>query len=161
MKTFLQSIILSCVLISGITTAASKAPELNLSDTNGKMVQLANYQGKVVYLDFWATWCVPCRKSFPWMNDMLSQYQSQGLEIIAVSLDEKRKMVENFLKKFPANFTIALDPEGKTADLYKVRGMPSSYIIDRQGNIVETHMGFRKKDKEKLELLLKEALKAS
>ncbi len=137
------------------------APTFELAGLNKDMIRLSHYEGKVVYLDFWATWCVPCRKSFPWMNDLLKKYQSQGLEIIAVSLDEKQKMVENFLKRYPANFTIALDPTGKSADLYKVRGMPSSYIIDRNGNIVETHMGFRTKDKARLEGLIETALASS
>lgn len=137
------------------------APKFELAGLNADMIQLSNYRGKVVYLDFWATWCVPCRKSFPWMNELLEKYQSQGLEIIAVSLDEKQKMVENFLKRYSANFTIALDPTGESADLYKVRGMPSSYIIDRSGNIVKTHMGFRAKDKARLEELIQATLASS
>jgi len=161
MKKLLFAISLVCLTTLGAAQAENKAPEFQLSGLNSDSIQLSNYKGKVVYLDFWATWCVPCRKSFPWMNAMLEKYQDQGLEIIAISLDDKKKMVETFLKKYPAKFTIALDPKGESGDLYKVRVMPSSYLIDRQGNIVETHMGFRKKDKGKLEEMLQTALSSS
>jgi len=151
------------IFLAALATAKAenKAPDFQISGLNSDLIQLNSLEGKVVYLDFWATWCGPCRKSFPWMNDMLEKYQDEGLEIIAISLDDKRKMVETFLKKFPAKFTIGLDPEGKIGDLYKVRVMPSSYIIDRHGYIVDTHMGFRTKDKEKLEVMLQTALSNS
>ena len=168
----MKKIILIPLLIAGLTTSLitinsalaagnsskNKAPAFTLSGLNTETIKLSNYKGKVVYLDFWATWCGPCRKSFPWMNAMQKKYQSQGLEIIAVSLDAKKKMVETFLKKYPADFTIALDPDGVSGDLYKVRVMPSSYLIDRNGDIIERHMGFRSKDKAKLEEMIKSAL---
>jgi len=158
MNKILFSITLFGLVLSSPVYSENKAPELGLSSIGSGTIQLSNYKGKVIYLDFWATWCVPCRKSFPWMNEMLRKYQAKGLEIIAVSLDEKTKMVETFLKRYPADFTIALDQEGRTADLYQVRVMPSSYIIDREGKIIESHMGFRNKDKAKLESLIQKTL---
>lgn len=150
-------IIISLTMLS-VAQAGNKASDFQLSGLNSDSIQLSNFRGKIVYLDFWATWCVPCRKSFPWMNAMLEKYQDQGLEIIAISLDNKKKMVETFLKKYPAKFTVALDPTGETGDLYKVRVMPSSYLIDGEGNIIDEHMGFRTKDKAKLESMLQNAL---
>jgi len=158
MKKILLKTILFSLITFGTAHAEKKAPDFKLSGLNSDSIQLSDYKGKVVYLDFWATWCVPCRKSFPWMNAMLEKYQNQGLEVIAISLDDKKKMVETFLKKYPAKFTIALDPKGETGDLYKVRVMPSSYLIDGQGNIIDEHMGFRNKDKNKLEEMLQTAL---
>lgn len=137
---------------------AQNAPPFSLPTDTG-VVSLAALKGKVVYVDFWATWCVPCRKSFPWMNEMNAKYKKQGLEIIAISMDSKREKVKKFLEKVPANFTIAYDPEGEIADAYKVQVMPSSFIIDRKGKLIEKHYGFRAKDKPELEKALQAALR--
>ncbi len=99
-------------------------------------------QGKVVYIDFWASWCKPCRESFPWMNDMKAKYQSEGLVIVSVNLDAEKKFATEFLMQIPANFDVIYDPKGITARKLKVKGMPSSYLINRQGQIVSRHSGF-------------------
>ncbi len=147
-----------CLLLLSINVYAEQAPKFSLPSDNG-MVSLTALKGKVVYVDFWATWCGPCRKSFPWMNEMNDKYKKQGLEIIAISMDSKKEKVAKFLEKVPANFTIAYDPEGEVADAYKVQVMPSSYIIDRNGKLIEKHYGFRTKDKSDLEKALQAALK--
>jgi peroxiredoxin len=136
--------------MSVTATSGQKAPDFSLKTDSGT-ITLKELQGKVVYLDFWASWCVPCRKSFPWMNAMHEKYSDKGLVILAINLDKEAKLVAKFLKQYPAKFKIAYDPSGKSAEAYKVLGMPSSYIIDRKGNIVETHVGFREKDKVDLE----------
>ena len=109
-------------------------------------LDLAQYKGKVVYLDFWASWCVPCRHSFPWMNKMHRQLSDKGLVIIAVNLDEERKEADAFLKVIPADFKIIYDPEGELATKHKVKGMPSAYVFDRSGKLVKSHIGFKNKD---------------
>lgn len=109
-------------------------------------LDLAQYKGKVVYLDFWASWCVPCRHSFPWMNDMHKTLADKGLVIIAVNLDGERSEADEFLKAVPASFKIVYDPDGELASQYKVQGMPSSYLFDRSGKMVKTHIGFKNKD---------------
>lgn len=145
------------LLLTVSAVHAEKAPEFNLKTDQGH-ISLSK-QSTVVYVDFWATWCTPCRKSFPWMNEMHNKYKDKGLKIIAVNLDDNSKRAQNFLKKFPADFTIAYDPDGQTADAYKVRVMPSSYLIDAKGNIINKHYGFLNKDKDKLEAEFKKALK--
>lgn len=150
-------LIILLVMLSFSAHAAKKAPDFSLKTTKGK-ISLSELKGKVVYVDFWATWCGPCRKSFPWMNEMRKKYRKQGLRIVAISLDSEKANVAKFLKKIPANFTIAYDPDGKVADKYKVEVMPSSYLIDRKGRIVETHLGFRDKDKQSLEDVIKKHL---
>lgn len=138
-------------------TPKGPAPDFKLASAKG-MVELSKLKGKVVYVDFWASWCTPCRKSFPWLNEINKKYKDQGLEIIGVNLDKSREPIDEFLAKTPAEFTIAYDPSGGAASEYKVMGMPSTYIIDRAGNIAFTHIGFRDKDKDELEGIVKELL---
>ncbi len=105
---------------------------------------IASHKGKVIYLDFWASWCGPCRKSFPWINEMQQQYQQQGLVVISVNVDNQKSLAEEFLKETSANFAVFYDPKGKVARKFKLKGMPSSYLIDRSGKMVGTHVGFSK-----------------
>jgi len=104
--------------------------------------QLENEIGNVVYVDFWASWCIPCRQSFPWLNNLQAQYQRQGLTIISINLDHSRVLADEFLKEIKANFPVIYDPKGLIARKYKLKGMPSSFIIDRTGKIVSAHVGF-------------------
>ncbi|REL28790.1 TlpA family protein disulfide reductase [Thalassotalea euphylliae] len=104
--------------------------------------KLAQHQGQVVYLDFWASWCIPCKASFPWMNAMQAKYQAQGLKIITVNLDADKAHALDFLAEHPADFEVIYDPKGKIARHFNLPGMPSSMIFDRQGKLVATHVGF-------------------
>lgn len=110
---------------------------------NAESFNLSDYKGQVVYLDFWASWCGPCRASFPWMDTMQKRYQSQGLQVIAVNLDQESELAAAFLEQFPVNFPIFYDPEGTLAQQYEVTSMPHSFLIDRNGNLVSSHKGFR------------------
>lgn len=155
MKLFPRAIALVlCISLSMPMLAAPKgqAPDFRLPGVKSE-VKLSAHRGKVVYVDFWASWCGPCRKSFPWMNEMQEKYGKQ-IKIIAVNLDQDRAEADKFLHQNPAKFTIAFDPEGKTAEAYKVKAMPSSYLIDSAGRIVSGHAGFRSQDKEELEKLI-------
>lgn len=136
----------------------TEAPAIKLPAAGGEF-ELAKHRGEVVYLDFWASWCIPCRKSFPWMNEMSAKYKDQGLKVIAVNLDKDKKLADEFLKKVEAHFTIAFDPVGDSARAYKLRGMPSSYLIGRDGNLYASHIGFREKDKPKMEQAIQQLLK--
>jgi len=127
---------------SSLVFADQIAPNFNLETSTGKF-QLADFRGKVVYVDFWASWCAPCRKSFPWLNEMQKKYKDQGLIIIGINVDRERSLAETFLKDTPADFPMAYDPDGELASKYKLVGMPSAYLIDKQGNIMHTHIGFR------------------
>jgi len=104
------------------------------------------YQGSVLYVDFWASWCAPCRASFPFMNQLKAKYAQAGLEIVAVNLDSNRADAERFLKRIPADFKIYFDPEGMVAREFGVKGMPHSFLLNKEGEIIETHIGFRQKD---------------
>ena len=158
MKKIILPIIFTFVLFSQNSMAAfNQAPAIDLPGTDGN-VQLEKYRGKVVYLDFWASWCEPCKKSFPWMRQMKANYADQGFEILAVNLDKDRKLADEFLKAVDVNFTVAFDKTGKTASRYKLKGMPSSYLIDRDGKVHASHVGFRDKDKSDLEQAIKSLL---
>lgn len=109
--------------------------------------QVASHKGKVIYVDFWASWCVPCRKSFPWMNDMQAKYADKNFTILSVNLDAEPDLAETFLKETPAQFPIFYDPKGKVARAFKLKGMPSSFIINKKGKIVSSHVGFTEEKK--------------
>ena len=143
------------ILIAGNATASDKAPDFSLPTDQGT-VSLASLKGKPVYIDFWASWCGPCRKSFPWMADMQAKFKEQGLQVVAINLDSNREAAAEFLKEMPAKFTVAYDPDGKTADAFGVKGMPTSYLVDREGNIKSVHLGFLAKDKPVLEAAMRE-----
>jgi cytochrome c biogenesis protein CcmG, thiol:disulfide interchange protein DsbE len=147
-----------CLLYQfGVQSYAQKAPPFKLKG-DSSTINSASYKGKVIYLDYWASWCVPCRKSFPFMNKMHTQYNKAGLEVIGINLDSNIADAYKFLKKTPAKFTIAYDPDGITPETYKVSVMPTSFLIDKNGNIIVSHRGFKETDKNQLEEKIKQAL---
>ena len=133
------------------------APDFELPGAKGT-VKLADYKGKVVYLDFWASWCVPCRLSFPWMNEMLARYEGNGLRIVGINVDKKADDASKFLDRVPAKFEIAFDAAGATPKKYEVKAMPSSFLIGANGQVVELHQGFADADRAELERKIRQAL---
>jgi thiol-disulfide isomerase/thioredoxin len=121
-------------------------------------LDLQGLRGHVIYLDFWASWCGPCRQSFPWMERMKTAYEAEGLEIIAVNLDPDRAAADKFLAQFHPTFAVRFDPQGELAELYKLHGMPSSVLIDRHGETRFTHVGFRPIDGPAYEAQVRELL---
>jgi thiol-disulfide isomerase/thioredoxin len=111
--------------------------------SNGKAIDIVAYQGKVVLVDFWASWCAPCRKSFPWLNEMQEKYGSQGLIILGVNVDENSQDAKQFLKENPAVFNLIYDPKGQHATYYEIPGMPTTLIFNRQGELHHKHAGFK------------------
>ncbi len=134
------------------------APVFSLPTAAGDTVALDKLRGRVVYVDFWASWCGPCRRSFPWMNEMQQKYAANGLAIVGVNVDKRRPDAERFLQQTPATFTIVYDPAGKTPEAYAVKGMPSSYLIDGTGKVVAVESGFRDEQKAELEARIRALL---
>lgn len=160
LKGLIKNNLVSAVLFSAVISnvaIADKAPDFSLQGDE-TIIKLSSFKGKVIYLDFWASWCVPCRQSFPFMNDMHKKYSADGLKVIAINLDTERDKAARFLKKVPAVFTIAYDPEGKVPELYKLSAVPSFYLINRDGEIVFKHSGFRHSQNEKLESKIRQVL---
>lgn len=147
------------VIVSTYTekSARIKAADFTLT-TQTESLSLAQFRGKVVYLDFWASWCGPCRASFPWMNEMHRKYAKEGLVIIAVNLDKVSSQRDKFLQEFPADFIIAFDQQAKTANDYNISVMPTSILISREGLILDQHVGFSEKKIDRYERSLKKAL---
>jgi cytochrome c biogenesis protein CcmG, thiol:disulfide interchange protein DsbE len=121
-------------------------------------LDLSALRGRVVYLDFWASWCGPCKQSFPWMESLKSAYGGQGLEIVAVNLDTSRADADRFLNQFHPTFDVRFDPKGELAEYYGVQGMPVSILIDRHGVTRFTHVGFRPIDGAAYEAQVRELL---
>lgn len=113
---------------------------------SGLALDLSQYKNKVLLIDFWATWCPPCKQSMPFLNALRNELQEKGFEIIAINVDEKSQDAQDFLDRFPVDYTVAFDPEGLCPARYGVQAMPSSYFIDRQGKVRHIHLGFRQID---------------
>lgn len=145
-------LLLSLSISIGASVAlASPAVQCKPKDlVNDVELDLQTVKSKYIYLDFWASWCEPCRASFPFMNELNSLYKPEQLQVIGISLDEKTEDAQAFLAKLPADFMTLIDKTGKCAEAFSVQGMPSSYILDASGNIVYTHQGFRKTDAQKI-----------
>lgn len=139
------------------TKPAPVAPAFTLPGFNGD-VSLQSLRGKTVLLDFWASWCGPCRQSFPWMNELQKRYGDKGLAIVAVNLDKDREFAKNFLTEVPASFTVVFDPAGKTAESYKVKAMPTTFLVSPDGRLLATHTGFDAKHAPEFEAQIAEAL---
>jgi len=138
--------VLAALLVTPVLGAAPKdAPDITLTDLSGKPIRLGDLRGGVVLLDFWASWCIPCRRSFPEVDALHRELQSKGLTVIAVNVDEQQKNAYMFLEKYPHTMTIAFDPKGAVAQAFDVQAMPSSTIVDRRGRIRFTHEGYTDK----------------
>ncbi|RPI63242.1 MAG: TlpA family protein disulfide reductase [Lysobacterales bacterium] len=115
-------------------------------------------EGSVIWVDFWASWCVPCRRSFPWLNEMQRKYGPEGLQIIGVNLDKDHAAADRFLTEVPADFALRFDPAGALAKQFGVEAMPSSFLIDKDGSVLATHFGFRTADTADYEHAIEAAL---
>ncbi len=123
----------------GLLCLAAASGQASATDS----LDLSAYRGKVVLLDFWASWCEPCRRSFPWLNEMSAKYAAQGLVVIGIKVDRTQADAARFLRDVPASFPIVYDPSGKLATQYDVPGMPSSFVVGPDGAVAARHIGFR------------------
>jgi len=134
LRTFIAWALVS--LCTSTTFNAEASGKASLSEA------LEAHRGKIILLDFWASWCGPCQRSFPWMNKMLTRYEADGLVIVSVNLDKSHEDATNFLEQNNALFEVFFDPLGEGARSYDVRTMPTSFLLDRSGKIVARHRGF-------------------
>jgi thiol-disulfide isomerase/thioredoxin len=150
---FATSVILLTSLAHSAPLASGQpAPAVDLPGipTDGSRISLASLRGKVVYLDFWASWCGPCRVSLPEMNTLRGELVEQGFEVLAINVDEAEEDALLFLEEFPVDYPVLWDPSGDTSQIFGILGMPTAFIIDRSGVVRDVHQGFRKGDMKKI-----------
>ncbi|MDO9105589.1 MAG: TlpA disulfide reductase family protein [Methylovulum sp.] len=153
---------LACTFTVDAADIGEPAPQFTLPTLQqNQPVALTAFSGKVIYLDFWASWCAPCRTSFPLLNALYSKLKAQGFEVIAVNLDEDKAKADQFIKEFPVGFTVLRDSKGEWADSYVVESMPTSFIIDKQGVVQHIHHGFSSADVTGLEQKITQLLSSA
>jgi thiol-disulfide isomerase/thioredoxin len=160
LKPFFRYCLVSLCLASSLGAYAVEvgqpAPVFNLPTLqNNQATDFKKFAGKVVYLDFWASWCMPCRTSFPLLNELQHTLKSDDFAVVAVNLDEDPPKAAQFLQEFKVDFTVLRDASGEWADKYVVESMPTSFIIDRQGVVQHIHHGFTSSDIKDLEAKVK------
>jgi cytochrome c biogenesis protein CcmG, thiol:disulfide interchange protein DsbE len=162
-RTVAAGLSILCVALHINATHAFKlgetVPTLNLPTATAPTIfAFDKPSGKLVYVDFWASWCGPCKQSFPWMNEMHLKYAARGLNIVAINVDARRADAERFLSQLPVKFTVAFDPNGDTPRQFAIPSMPSSYLINSDGKVIFIHSGFRESDRAMLENAIISAL---
>src|ERR1051325_2865038 len=150
-KGMFKGLALAAVCVSAALAASSSsgpAPGFKLSGRGGKTIDLAQYKGQVVMINFWATWCGPCRQEMPLLQDIYAKYKPMGFTLIGVNVEPSTGDPEGWLSKLPkpVTFPVAFDVDSKVSSLYKVKGMPTTVFIDRKGNVREVHKSYRPGD---------------
>jgi peroxiredoxin len=142
--------LIAAALMSTLAGAAGQAtapaPAFTLPQRGGSTLALESLKGKVVMLNFWASWCGPCRQEMPLLEDMYKRYGKQGFTLLGVNVEAETADAEKVLKTIPVSFPILFDKENKVSELYNVSAMPSSVFIDRKGNVRYVHRGFKTGD---------------
>jgi cytochrome c biogenesis protein CcmG/thiol:disulfide interchange protein DsbE len=151
MKGHLISVVLICALAAVPLRAAESAPTSPITTLDGAPLSLDSLKGKVVVLDFWATWCAPCRASFPFLDALQAKYDSRGLRVVGLTLEDNKDAIIEFLQAIPVRFTIARDPSGRAGEAFGVVAMPTTFLLDRDGRVAARFEGGDKRAHEKLE----------
>lgn len=144
--------------ISVALDLGASIPECVLKNiADGSNIQLRQ-SGKVLYIDFWASWCAPCAQSLPFLESLNQEFQNKNFEVIAINLDEVKSDADNFLHQHPLKLTTAINPDGACPNLFQVQAMPSSYLIDRHGKVRHIQLGFNQAEKNQLRQRLEKVL---
>jgi thiol-disulfide isomerase/thioredoxin len=151
----LTALVVSVALTASASAAkpGDRAPDFALQTLDGKTVKLSSLRGRVVILDFWASWCVPCKKELPALDALARRWSDGGkpVTVVAVGIDKERGKAEKLLSGLKiSNLTVLLDPDGKTPSAYDVPTMPSSYVIDAKGIIQHVHAGYKPGDEKRI-----------
>jgi thiol-disulfide isomerase/thioredoxin len=122
------------------------APDFVLDSNTGKPVKLSSLKGQVVMINFWATWCGPCRKEMPLLDSIYKQYKDKNFTLLGVNVEPDPKLANDWLKKTPVSFPVLYDVKSDVSDLYKVPGMPTTVFVDKKGNVRVIHRGYKDGD---------------
>lgn len=135
-------LIASSFSIAGIDSG--QAPDFTLKSNSGENLRLAEQRGEVVMLNFWASWCGPCREEMPHLNKLNEEYKDLGFKLLGINVDEKRKDADRAIDRLKVAFPVLFDSDNSVAELFKVDSMPTTIIIDRDGNVQHLHRGYKK-----------------
>lgn len=159
-KFLLRLLIATTLCFSAGTFAASAAPDFSLPGRGGQTVTLSAFRGDVVMINFWASWCKPCRQEMPLLEQIYQRYKNLGFTLVGVNVDEDQKNADLILKNIPVSFPIAYDQQDKVSNKYGLEGMPNTVFVDRNGNIRHVHTGYVPGDEqsydEQIRLLIRE-----
>ncbi len=162
MRTLAVLALVALSLTAALPAAAlernARAPEIGLRDGAGHPVRMADLRGKVVLVDFWASWCAPCRQELPVLERLYARYRDRGFVVVGVNVDRERANMAEFVRRFRLTFPVVHDGEHRVADRYGPRTMPSSYLVDRGGVVRYVHQGFRASDADVIEEHVQELL---
>ena len=167
-KTVLRSwpgMMLACLLAFGFAGAAGAAsmqgpaPDFTLKSLTGKNLKLSEMAGNVVLINFWASWCGPCREEMPLLNDLHNKYAPLGFTVLGVNVEEDARNARGFLKNFPVDFPILLDSNNQVSKQYNVIAMPTTVMVDRDGNVRYLHKGYKSGDEKKYIKMVKKLVR--
>ncbi|MEJ2619521.1 MAG: TlpA disulfide reductase family protein [Candidatus Thiodiazotropha sp.] len=133
-------------LLTGFTLSqadSTAAPDFTLKSRSGENIKLSELRGSVVMVNFWASWCGPCRQEMPLLQQLYDRYQGMGFTLLGVNVDEDPAAAQKMLKEIPVNFPILYDSSNKVSKQYQVKAMPSTFMVDRDGNIRYLHKGYK------------------
>ncbi|MGD8429473.1 MAG: TlpA disulfide reductase family protein [Ectothiorhodospiraceae bacterium] len=150
-----------CTVI-GLASAAEKsypAPDFTLKSNSGENVRLAELRGQVVLVNFWASWCGPCRQEMPALDALHKRYKSLGFTVLGVNIDERQAAAEELLSDIPVSFPVVFDGNSKVSEAYDVSAMPSTFIVDRDGNVRYVHKGYVPGDEDKYQNVVRELIR--
>lgn len=139
--------------------ANQKAPAISLPDGSGKTVSLSDFRGQVVMVNFWASWCQPCRTEMPLIEDLYQKFKKIGFTVLAVNVDEDPANGKKMLKEVPVSFPVVYDSKNTVIQKYGVQAMPSTYMVDRKGTIREVHRGYKPGDEADYEQYIRKLLR--
>ena len=163
-RTWLGFLLVCSLALGGTTlaTAASvkgPAPNFTLKSMNGKNLKLSEMTGNVVLINFWASWCGPCREEMPLLNALHKKYAALGFTVLGVNVEEDATDAKGFLRNFPVDFPILLDNKNKVSKQYDVIAMPTTVVVDRDGNMRYLHKGYKSGDEDKYRKMVKKLVR--
>jgi len=151
--------LLTITSFAGIDQENKNAPDFTLKSSGGPNVKLSELRGRVVLVNFWATWCTPCKNELPYFNTLYQRYRNVGLEILGVNIDKVPSHASQMGAALGLSFPVLLDPSGKTSDLYRIRSMPTTFVVAKDGTLRHVHWGFGPDDPPRYEAEIHALLK--
>jgi len=143
MKNVMLVVLLMFSTLLGAKEVSGPAPDFTLASASGKNIKLSELRGEVVMVNFWASWCGPCREELPLLDELYQQYRDYGFTLLGINVDENRAAADKLLEQIPVSFPVLYDPASAVSELYEVDAMPSTILIDRDGNLRHLHRGYK------------------